>query len=43
MATFFMFGKYSSEDVKEMSAERTDKVVGLIKKFGGCDTSVSFK
>ncbi len=35
MATFFMFGKYSSEALKEMSAERTDKAVNLIKKFGG--------
>ena len=35
MATFFMFGKYSPEALKEMSAERTDKAVGLIKKFGG--------
>jgi uncharacterized protein with GYD domain len=35
MATFFMFGKYSSEALKEMSAERTEKAVSLIKKFGG--------
>ena len=35
MATFFMFGKYSSEALKEMSTERTDKAVSLIKKFGG--------
>jgi len=35
MATFFMFGKYSSEALKGMSAERTDKAMGLIKKFGG--------
>jgi len=35
MATFFMFGKYSSEALKKMSAERTDKAVSLIKKFGG--------
>ncbi|MHC4387671.1 MAG: GYD domain-containing protein [Planctomycetota bacterium] len=35
MATFFMFGKYSSEALKAMSAERTDKAVSLIKKFGG--------
>jgi len=35
MATFFMFGKYSSEGLKEMSAERTDKAVSLIKKFDG--------
>ena len=35
MATFFMFGKYSSEALKEMGAERTEKAVNLIKKFGG--------
>ncbi|UCE46230.1 MAG: GYD domain-containing protein [Phycisphaerales bacterium] len=35
MATFFMFGKYSSEALREMSAQRTDKAVGLIKKLGG--------
>lgn len=35
MTTFFMFGKYSSEALKQMSAERTDKAVSLIKKFGG--------
>lgn len=35
MATFFMFGQYSSEALKGMSAERTNKAVSLIKKFGG--------
>ena len=40
MATFFMFGKYSSEGLKEMSAERTGKAVGLIKKFDGKVDSV---
>jgi len=35
MATFFMFGKYSLEALKEMSPERTDKIVSLIKKCGG--------
>jgi len=35
MATFFMFGKYSSEALKGMSAERTDKAISLIKKCGG--------
>jgi len=35
MATFIMFGKYSSESVKEMSAKRTDKTVKLMKKFKG--------
>ncbi len=40
MATFFMFGKYSSEAVKGISAERTDKAVELIKKFGGEVSSI---
>ena len=30
-----MFGKYSSESLKEISPERTDRVVNLIKKHGG--------
>jgi uncharacterized protein with GYD domain len=35
MATFVMFGKYSAEAVKEISAERTEKAAALIKKHGG--------
>ena len=35
MATFFMFGKYSPESFKQMSAERTDEAVSLLYKFGG--------
>jgi uncharacterized protein with GYD domain len=35
MTTFFMFGKYSAESVKEISAERTVKATTLIEKFGG--------
>ncbi len=35
MATFVMCGKYSAEAIKGISAERTAKVVDLIKKFGG--------
>ena len=35
MATFFLFGKYSSDALKGMSAGRTDKVLKLIKKYGG--------
>jgi uncharacterized protein with GYD domain len=35
MAVFFMFGKYSSEAVKGISAKRTEKAVELIKKSGG--------
>ena len=35
MPIFMMFGKYSTEAVKEISSKRTDKAVELIKKNGG--------
>ena len=35
MATFFMFGKYTSEAIKEVSIERTQQSVAEIKKLGG--------
>ena len=35
MATYFMFGTYSREGMKEMSAERTGKSIALIEKNGG--------
>ena len=35
MATFFMFGKYSSEGVKGMSPKRTKAAEDVIRKFGG--------
>tara|TARA_B100000315_G_scaffold150257_1_gene138941 strand:- start:576 stop:860 length:285 start_codon:yes stop_codon:yes gene_type:complete len=35
MATYFMFGKYSSEAAKKISGDRTKKVVNTIKKLGG--------
>jgi uncharacterized protein with GYD domain len=35
MATYFMFGKYSLEGAKAISAKRTDKTVALIKQNGG--------
>jgi uncharacterized protein with GYD domain len=35
MATFFMFGKYSHEAMKALSAERTQQAVSEIKKLGG--------
>ena len=35
MATFFMFGKYSPEAVKSLSAARTQQAVSEIKKLGG--------
>jgi uncharacterized protein with GYD domain len=35
MATFLMFGKYSAEGVKGISAQRTKKATELVKKHGG--------
>lgn len=35
MATFLMFGKYSPDALKGMSAERTASAVDLIKGLGG--------
>jgi uncharacterized protein with GYD domain len=35
MATFLMFGKYSAESVKAVSAERSKKAAALIKELGG--------
>ena len=35
MTTFLMFGNYSSRALQEMSIQRTDKAVDLIKRFGG--------
>jgi len=35
MAKFLMFGKYSVEATKGISAERTKKVAGIIEKYGG--------
>ena len=35
MSTFFMFGKYSSEAARKISAERTKKVREAIEKCGG--------
>ncbi len=35
MPIFMMFGKYSSESLKGISAERTDQVVNLIKEQHG--------
>ncbi len=40
MATFFMFGKYSAESMKEMSGERTEQAVDLIEKYGGHVNSI---
>ena len=35
MSTFFMFGKYSSEALKDISAARTEEAISLIKEHGG--------
>jgi uncharacterized protein with GYD domain len=35
MPIFMFFGKYSSESLKGISSERTDRAVNLIKKNGG--------
>ncbi len=35
MPIFLMFGKYSSESMKGISSERTDKAVAVIKEHGG--------
>ena len=35
MATFFMFGKYSLEGMKGISAGRSTKAIALVKKHGG--------
>ncbi len=40
MATFFMFGKYTSEAIKEISIERTQQAVTEIKKLGGNMTAM---
>jgi uncharacterized protein with GYD domain len=40
MATFMMFGKYSAEALKGISADRTSKAADLMKGFGGDITSM---
>ncbi|MCP4372154.1 MAG: GYD domain-containing protein [Deltaproteobacteria bacterium] len=40
MPIFMMFGKYSSESLKDISSERTDLAANLIKKNGGKVISV---
>ena len=35
MATFLMFGKYSSEAIRDLSAQRTDRATELLAQFGG--------
>lgn len=40
MATFFMYGKYSQEAIKGISADRTKKALDAISKAGGKVTSM---
>jgi uncharacterized protein with GYD domain len=35
MGTYFMFGKYSAESIKDISGKRTADVLNLIKRLGG--------
>lgn len=35
MTRYLMFGNYSPDALKEISAERTDKAAALIKRYGG--------
>ena len=35
MTTFFMFGKYTAEAIKEISIRRTEKVIETIQQLGG--------
>ncbi|HOW88383.1 MAG TPA: GYD domain-containing protein [Candidatus Omnitrophota bacterium] len=35
MATFFMYGKYTTESLKSISADRTQKAADAIAKAGG--------
>lgn len=35
MATFFMFGKYSSDAIRNISVKRTEQAIDIIQKLGG--------
>ncbi|RMG41957.1 MAG: GYD domain-containing protein [Methanobacteriota archaeon] len=35
MSTFFMFGKYSDQSVKEISEKRTRQVMEIVEELGG--------
>lgn len=39
MATYFMFGKYSIEALKELGGERTQQAISVIEGNGGTLTS----
>ena len=40
MATYFMFGNYSSEGVKGISADRTEKCNRIFEELGGTVKSI---
>ncbi len=40
MSVFFMFGKYSQDSLKSITARRTEQSVGLIEKFNGQVTAM---
>ena len=35
MTTYFLFGKYSSDAIKGMGPDRTEKAAKLVKEIGG--------
>ena len=35
MSTFFMFGNYTSDAVKEISIKRTEQAIDTIQQLGG--------
>lgn len=35
MTTFFLFGEYNAESVREITAARTQEAVALFEEFGG--------
>jgi hypothetical protein len=41
MKTFFMFGKYRSEAIREMSVERTQQAITEIRNLGGEITAMN--
>ena len=41
MKTFFMFGKYTPEAIREMSIERTQQVISEIRNLGGEITAMN--
>lgn len=40
MTTFFLFGKYSADALKKISAERTRKAINTVQRLGGRVKSV---